>query len=191
MVALLIVLVVVALVVVGRKAFVVASVAEALVIERLGSYHRTFSGELAILIPFVDRVRAKVTLREQAVEVPPQPIITQDHLVITIDTVVHCQVIDAQAAVYAVDNYSRKLSELTTATLRDVVGRMTVEQTLTSRDAIERDLRWVVDKGTQPWGVRVVRVQCKISDLPQAIANEIASSTECHGVTATSSEELS
>lgn len=191
MVVLLIVLSVVALVLVGRKAFVVAPVAEALVIERLGGYHRTISGELATLIPFVDRVRAKVTLREQAVDVPPQSVITQDHLVITMDTVVHCQVIDAQAAVYAVDNYSRKLSELTTATLRDVVGSMTVEQTLTSRDFIERELRWVVDKGTQPWGVRIVRVQCKISDLPPAIANEIASSTEFNGAIATSSEELS
>ncbi len=190
MVALLIVLVVVALVVVGRKAFVVAPVAEALVIERLGGYHRTFSGELAILIPFVDRVRAKVTLREQAVGVPPQPVITQDLLVITIDTVVYCQVIDAQAAVYAVDNYSRKLSELTTTALRDVVGRMTVEQTLTSRDSIERELRWVVDNATQPWGVRVLRVQCRVGDLPQAIATDIARSTEFNGATATGSEEL-
>ena len=122
--------------------------AEAAVIERLGRYSRTVSGQLTLLFPFADRVRARVDLRERVVSFPPQPVITEDNLTLHIDTVVYFQVTSPQAAVYEISNYIAAVEQLTVTTLRNVVGSMDLEQTLTSRDDINSRLRGVLDDAT-------------------------------------------
>lgn len=143
--------------------------ADAAVIERLGRYQRTVSGQLTFLVPFIDRIRAKVDLRERVVSFPPQPVITEDNLTLNIDTVVYFQVTNPQAAVYEINNYIVGVEQLTTTTLRNVVGGMTLEQTLTSRDSINRQLRGVLDEATGRWGLRVARVDLKSIDPPPSI----------------------
>jgi len=143
--------------------------AEAAVIERLGRYHRTVSGQLTLLIPFIDRVRAKVDLRERVVAFPPQSVITQDNLTLSIDTVVYFQVTDPKAAVYEINDYIVAVEQLATTTLRNVVGGLTLEQTLTSRDMINKQLRGVLDSETGRWGLRVARVELRSIDPPPSI----------------------
>ena len=168
--ALIVLAVVVVLVVVlVVKSFALVPQAEAAVVERLGRYNKTISGELAFLVPFVDRIRAKVDLRERVVSFPPQPVITQDNLTVNIDTVVYFQVTNPQAAVYEINNYIVGDEQLTTTTLRNVVGGMTLEQTLTSRDSINGQLRGVLDEATGRWGLRVARVELKSIDPPPSI----------------------
>jgi regulator of protease activity HflC (stomatin/prohibitin superfamily) len=141
----------------------------ALIVERLGRYNRTLDAGLHLLIPFVDRVRAGVDLREQVVSFPPQPVITSDNLVVSIDTVIYFQVTDPKSAVYEIANYITGIEQLTVTTLRNVVGSMDLEQTLTSRDQINGQLRGVLDEATGRWGVRVNRVELKSIDPPQSI----------------------
>ncbi len=141
----------------------------ALIIERLGRYNRTLDAGLHLLIPFVDRVRAGVDLREQVVSFPPQPVITSDNLVVSIDTVLYFQVTDPKSAVYEIANYITGIEQLTVTTLRNVIGSMDLEQTLTSRDQINGQLRGVLDEATGRWGVRVNRVELKSIDPPQSI----------------------
>ena len=117
-------------------------------IERLGRYNKTVSGQLTLLLPFIDKIRARVDLRERVVSFPPQPVITEDNLTLHIDTVVYFQVTNPQAAVYQISNYLVGVEQLTTTTLRNVVGGMTLEQTLTSRDQINGQLRGVLDEAT-------------------------------------------
>jgi regulator of protease activity HflC (stomatin/prohibitin superfamily) len=143
--------------------------ATALLIERLGRYSRTLDAGLHLLVPFVDRVRAKVDLREQVVSFPPQPVITSDNLVVSIDTVIYFQVTDPKSAVYEIANYITGIEQLTVTTLRNVVGSMDLEQTLTSRDQINGQLRGVLDEATGRWGVRVNRVELKSIDPPQSV----------------------
>ncbi|GGG09819.1 hypothetical protein GCM10007304_24890 [Rhodococcoides trifolii] len=170
MVALIVLAVIVLLVVVVvAKSVTLVPQAEAAVIERLGRYSKTISGQLAFLVPFVDRVRAKVDLRERVVSFPPQPVITQDNLTVSIDTVVYFQVTTPQAAVYEISNYIVGVEQLTTTTLRNVVGGMTLEETLTSRDSINGQLRGVLDEATGRWGLRVARVELKSIDPPPSI----------------------
>lgn len=164
---LLVLLVVVALV----KSVALIPQAEAAVIERLGRYTRTVSGQLTLLVPFVDRIRARVDIRERVVSFPPQPVITEDNLTLSIDTVVYFQVTNPQAAVYEIDNYIAGVEQLTITTLRNVVGGMTLEETLTSRDAINQQLRGVLDEATGRWGLRVARVELK-SIMPPASIQE-------------------
>ncbi len=169
--AALIVLIVLVLFValVVAKSVALVPQAEAAVIERLGRYSRTVSGQLTFLIPFADRIRAKVDLRERVVSFPPQPVITQDNLTLNIDTVVYFQVTNPQAAVYEISNYIVGVEQLTTTTLRNVVGGMTLEETLTSRDSINGQLRGVLDEATGRWGLRVARVELKSIDPPPSI----------------------
>lgn len=168
--ALIVVAVVVALVVlVVAKSVSLVPQAEAAVIERLGRYYRTASGQLTFLVPFVDRIRAKVDLRERVVSFPPQPVITEDNLTLSIDTVVYFQVTNPQAAVYEISNYIAAVEQLTVTTLRNVVGGMTLEETLTSRDSINGQLRGVLDEATGRWGLRVARVELKSIDPPPSI----------------------
>ncbi|MCE5289322.1 MAG: SPFH/Band 7/PHB domain protein [Nocardiaceae bacterium] len=164
----LLVLVVLAAVVVFKSVALVPQ-AEAAVIERLGRYQRTVSGQLTFLVPFVDVVRAKVDLRERVVSFAPQSVITQDNLTLLIDTVVYFQVTTPQAAVYEISNYIAAVEQLTVTTLRNVVGGMTLEETLTSRDQINRQLRGVLDEATGRWGLRVARVELKSIDPPPSI----------------------
>ena len=125
------------------------------VVERLGKYHKTLLPGLNIVVPFVDRVRPLLDMREQVVSFPPQPVITEDNLVVSIDTVVYFQVTDARAATYEIANYLGAVEQLTTTTLRNVVGGLNLEQALTSRDEINGQLRIVLDEATGKWGIRV------------------------------------
>jgi regulator of protease activity HflC (stomatin/prohibitin superfamily) len=143
--------------------------ARAGVVERLGRYQRTLDAGLALLVPFVDRVRPLIDLREQVVSFPPQPVITEDNLVLGIDTVVYFQVNDPKAASYEIANYIQAIEQLVVTTLRNVIGGMTLEDTLTSRDQINAELRVVLDEATGKWGIRVNRVEIKSIDPPGSI----------------------
>jgi regulator of protease activity HflC (stomatin/prohibitin superfamily) len=143
------------------------------VVERLGRYHRTLTPGLNILVPFIDRVRPLVDMREQVVSFPPQPVITEDNLVVSIDTVVYFQVTDARAATYEINNYLGAVEQLTTTTLRNVVGGLNLEEALTSRDNINGQLRIVLDEATGKWGIRVSRVELKAIDPPHSIQDSM------------------
>jgi regulator of protease activity HflC (stomatin/prohibitin superfamily) len=143
--------------------------ARAGIVERLGRYYRTLDAGLALVVPYVDRVKPLIDLREQVVSFPPQPVITEDNLVVNIDTVIYYQVTDAKAATYEIANYIAAIEQLTVTTLRNVIGGMTLEDTLTSRDQISASLRHVLDEATGKWGVRVNRVELKAVDPPGSI----------------------
>src|SRR3954463_16272198 len=143
--------------------------ARAGVVERLGRYQRTLDPGLALLVPFVDRLKPLIDLREQVVSFPPQPVITEDNLVVNIDTVIYFQVTDPRAASYEIANYIAAIEQLTVTTLRNVIGGMSLEHTLTSRDQINAELRGVLDEATGKWGIRVNRVELKAIDPPKTI----------------------
>ena len=143
--------------------------ARAGVVERLGRYSRTLTPGLAIVVPFVDRIRDMIDLREQVVSFDPQPVITEDNLVVSIDTVIYFTVTDARAATYEIANYIQAIEQLTVTTLRNVIGGMALEKTLTSRDEINNQLRGVLDDATGKWGIRVNRVEIKAIDPPASI----------------------
>jgi regulator of protease activity HflC (stomatin/prohibitin superfamily) len=143
--------------------------ARAGVIERLGRYNRTLDPGLALVIPFVDRLRPLIDLREQVVSFQPQPVITEDNLVVNIDTVLYFQITDPKAATYEIANYVQAIEQLTVTTLRNVIGGMALEETLTSRDKINAQLRGVLDEATGKWGIRVNRVELKAVDPPGTI----------------------
>lgn len=138
-------------------------------VERLGRYHRTLKPGLNVVIPYVDRVYPVIDLREQVVSFQPQPVITEDNLVVEIDTVLYFQVTDPRAAAYEIANFLQAVEQLTVTTLRNVVGSMDLEKTLTSRDTINNQLRGVLDEATGKWGLRVNRVEIKAIDPPQSI----------------------
>ncbi|WUF67256.1 SPFH/Band 7/PHB domain protein [Streptomyces nojiriensis] len=138
-------------------------------VERLGRYHRTLTPGLNVVIPYIDRVYPVIDLREQVVSFKPQPVITEDNLVVEIDTVLYFQVTDPRAAAYEIANYLQAVEQLTVTTLRNVVGSMDLEKTLTSRDTINSQLRGVLDDATGKWGLRVNRVEIKAVDPPQSI----------------------
>jgi len=143
------------------------------VVERLGKYHKTLSPGLNVLVPFIDRMRPLIDMREQVVSFPPQPVITEDNLVVSIDTVVYFQVTDARAATYEIRNYLGAVEQLTTTTLRNVVGGLNLEEALTSRDNINGQLRIVLDEATGKWGIRVGRVELKAIDPPLSIQDSM------------------
>ncbi|BDZ43732.1 hypothetical protein GCM10025865_30310 [Paraoerskovia sediminicola] len=151
------------------KAVQIVPQATAVIVERLGRYSRTLDAGLHLLVPFIDRQRAGVDLREQVVSFPPQPVITSDNLVVSIDTVIYFQVTDPKSAVYEIANYITAIEQLTVTTLRNVIGSMDLEQTLTSRDQINGQLRGVLDEATGRWGIRVNRVELKSIDPPQSV----------------------
>ncbi|WP_396658494.1 SPFH domain-containing protein [Microbacterium sp.] len=161
-----------ALVVVVRSIRIIPQ-ATAGIVERLGRYHKTLSPGLNLLIPFIDRLRPLIDMREQVVSFPPQPVITEDNLVVSIDTVVYFQVTDARAATYEIANYLSAVEQLTTTTLRNVVGGLNLEEALTSRDEINSKLRIVLDEATGKWGLRVSRVELKAIDPPHSIQDSM------------------
>ena len=165
-------LVLFALVVLARTVRIVPQ-ATAQLVERLGRYSRTLDAGLHLLIPFIDRVRATVDLREQVVSFPPQPVITSDNLVVSIDTVIYFQVTDPKSAVYEIFNYIQGIEQLTVTTLRNVIGSLDLEQTLTSRDQINGTLRGVLDEATGKWGIRVNRVELKAIDPPASVQDSM------------------
>ncbi|GAA1869032.1 SPFH domain-containing protein [Myceligenerans crystallogenes] len=164
----LLILVIVVVVALSRAVRIVPQ-AVAMVIERLGKYQGTLGPGFHLLIPFLDKVRAGVDMREQVVSFPPQPVITSDNLVVEIDTVIYFQVTDARSAVYEIANYITAIEQLTVTTLRNVIGSMDLEQTLTSRDQINGQLRGVLDEATGRWGIRVNRVELKSIDPPASV----------------------
>src|SRR5438045_2774369 len=149
----LIILAVVALVVLVTLAKTIRIVpqAQAAVVERLGRYSRTLTPGLTLVVPFIDRIRALIDLREQVVSFPPQPVITEDNLVVSIDSVIYFQVTDAKAATYEIFNYIQAIEQLTVTTLRNVIGGMAVEQNLTSRDGLNSEVRGHVDEESGEW----------------------------------------
>src|SRR5689334_2199185 len=170
MVGLIVVLIVavIVLAILARTVRIVPQ-ARARVVERLGRYHRTLGPGLALVVPFIDRIRSVIDLREQVVSFPPQPVITEDNLVVNIDSVIYFQVTDAKAATYEIANYIQGIEQLTVTTLRNVIGGMALEKTLTSRDEINGQLRGVLDEATGKWGIRVNRVELKAIDPPGSI----------------------
>jgi regulator of protease activity HflC (stomatin/prohibitin superfamily) len=138
-------------------------------VERLGRYHRTLQPGLNFVIPYIDRVYPMIDLREQVVTFRPQPVITEDNLVVEIDNVLYFQVTDPRAAAYEIANYIQAIEQLTVTTMRNVIGSMDLEKTLTSRDTINSQLRGVLDDATGKWGIRVNRVEVKAIDPPKTI----------------------
>ena len=147
--------------------------ARAGVVERFGKYKGTLPAGLNLVVPFVDKVRYMIDLREQVVSFPPQPVITEDNLVVSIDTVIYFQVTDPVAATYEIANYIQAVEQLTMTTLRNIVGGMDLEETLTSRDEINSRLRGVLDEATGKWGIRVNRVELKGIDPPPSIKDSM------------------
>jgi regulator of protease activity HflC (stomatin/prohibitin superfamily) len=167
----LIVLLVVALLVllVLARTIRIVPQARAGVVERFGRYSRTLNAGLAIVVPFIDRIREMVDLREQVVSFAPQPVITEDNVVVSIDTVIYFQVTEPKAATYEIANFIQGIEQLTVTTLRNVIGGLDLEATLTSRDQINQQLRGVLDEATGKWGIRVNRVELKAIDPPGSI----------------------
>ena len=143
--------------------------ARAGIVERLGRYTRTLDPGLALIIPFVDRVKPLLDLREQVVSFPPQPVITEDNLVVGIDTVIYFTITDAKAVTYEVASPLQAIEQLTVTTLRNVIGGLTLEETLTSRDNVNSQLRVVLDEATGRWGIRVNRVELKSVEPPRTV----------------------
>ena len=143
--------------------------ARAGIVERLGRYNRTLDAGLTIIVPFIDRLRPLIDLREQVVSFPPQPVITEDNLVVHIDSVIYYQVTDPKSATYEIADYIAAIEQLTVTTLRNVIGGLTLEETLTSRDQINAALRTVLDEATGKWGIRVNRVELKAIEPPASI----------------------
>jgi regulator of protease activity HflC (stomatin/prohibitin superfamily) len=164
----LIAVVILALVVVGRAVRVIQQSTVG-VVQRMGRYQRTIGPGVHVLVPLLDRVAVTVDMKETVQAFPPQPVITQDNVTIGVDTVVYYQVTDAVKATYEVANMLQAMEQLTVTTLRNVVGSMTLEETLTSRDQINSQLRFVLDEATEKWGVRVTRVELKSIDPPRTI----------------------
>ena len=143
--------------------------ANAEIVERLGRFHRVLGAGLTIIIPFIDRLRPLIDMRERVVSFPPQPVITEDNLVVSIDTVIYFQVTDPKSATYEIENFIQGIEQLTVTTLRNVVGGLDLEAVLTSRDSINAALRGVLDEATGKWGVRVNRVELKAIDPPPSV----------------------
>lgn len=164
--------VIIAITILARSIRIIPQAASG-VVERLGKYHKTLTPGLNVLVPFIDRLRPLIDMREQVVSFPPQPVITEDNLVVSIDTVVYFQVTDARAATYEIANYLGAVEQLTTTTLRNVVGGLNLEEALTSRDEINGQLRLVLDEATGKWGIRVSRVELKAIDPPLSIQDSM------------------
>jgi len=162
------VVVLLVLVTLGRAIRIVPQ-ARAGIVERLGRYHRTLDAGLNVVVPFIDHVNPLLDLREQVISFPPQPVITEDNLVVSIDTVIFTQVTDAKSATYEIANYIQAIEQLTVTTLRNVAGGMDLERTLTSREEINMQLRGVLDEATGKWGIRVNRVEIKAIDPPTSV----------------------
>jgi regulator of protease activity HflC (stomatin/prohibitin superfamily) len=143
------------------------------IIERLGRYSRSLTPGANLLVPFVDSVREKVDLRENVVSFPPQPVITSDNLVVSIDTVLYYVVTDPRLATYAIRDFLQAIEQLTVTTLRNVIGSLDLEKALTSRDDINRQLRGVLDETTGKWGIRVTRVEIKAIEPPPSIRDSM------------------
>lgn len=156
----IIALAVIALIVIIRNIKVVPQ-ANAFVIERLGAYYTTWSTGLHLKIPFIDRISKKVSLKEQVVDFPPQPVITRDNVTMQIDTVVYFEITDPKLYTYGVEYPLAAIENLTATTLRNIIGDLELDSTLTSRDTINDKIRIILDEATDAWGIKVIRVELK------------------------------
>jgi regulator of protease activity HflC (stomatin/prohibitin superfamily) len=143
------------------------------IVERLGRYNRTLNPGMRLLVPVVDKVRSKVDMREAVVSFPPQPVITSDNLVVSIDTVLYYRVVDPVRATYEIANALQAIEQLTVTTLRNVIGSMDLEKALTSRDEINQHLSTVLDETTGRWGIKVTRVEIKAIEPPPSIRDSM------------------
>jgi regulator of protease activity HflC (stomatin/prohibitin superfamily) len=167
---LIVVAVVVALVaVLATRTVRIVPQARARNVERFGRYRKTLEPGMNFIVPFVDRVKPSIDLREQVVSFRGQPVITEDNLVVSIDSVIYFQVTDPKSVTYEIANYIQAIEQLTVTTLRNVIGGLALEKTLTSRDEINSQLRGVLDEATGKWGIRVNRVELKAIDPPASI----------------------
>ena len=166
----LIVLLIIVLVILARCIRVVQQ-SKAYVIERLGAFHTVWSVGLHFKIPFIDRVQRVVSLKEQVADFPPQPVITKDNVTIQIDTVLYFQITDPKLYAYGVENPMSAIENLTATTLRNIIGELELDQSLTSRDTINAKMRTILDEATDPWGIKVNRVELKNILPPREIQN--------------------
>lgn len=148
---------------------VIVPQAKAYIIERLGAYQGTWSTGLHMKIPLFERVARKVTMKEQVVDFPPQPVITKDNVTMQIDTIVYFQITDPKLFAYGIENPISAIENLTATTLRNIIGDLELDQTLTSRDIINTKMRAILDEATDPWGIKVNRVELKNIIPPAAI----------------------
>ncbi len=142
---------------------------QAYVIERLGAYSKTWQVGLHVKLPLIDRVAKKTSLKEDVRDFKPQPVITKDNVTMQIDTVVYCQITDPKLYTYGVESPMNALENLTATTLRNIIGELELDETLTSRDVINSKMRSILDEATDPWGIKVNRVEVKNIEPPQAI----------------------
>ena len=159
MVVLLVLLVIV--LIIAFKSIKIVRQSEVYVIERLGRFHKVADAGLTIIVPFFDHVRSVVSLKQQTMDVPPQGVITQDNVTITIDTVVFYRITDPTKAIYEIQNLTKGIEYLAITTIRDIVGKMELDQTFSSRDAINDKLRVILDEATDVWGCKIDRVEIK------------------------------
>lgn len=143
------------------RTFRIVNQSESYVVERLGAYHDTWTTGIHMLVPFIDRIAQKVSLKEQVMDFPPQPVITKDNVTMNIDTVVYSQVTDPKLATYGIENPMAALENLTATTLRNIIGDLDLDETLTSRDVINTRMRSILDEATDKWGIKVNRVEVK------------------------------
>ena len=142
---------------------------QAAVIERLGSYLTTWNNGLHVKVPFIDTIRASVTLKEQVADFPPQPVITKDNVTMSIDAVVFFKIVDPKLYCYGVEGPIRAIENLTATTLRNIIGDLDLDTTLVSRDTINAKMRSILDEATDAWGIKVNRVEVKNITPPAAI----------------------
>ncbi|MBQ9026679.1 MAG: SPFH/Band 7/PHB domain protein [Methanobrevibacter sp.] len=169
----IIILIIIILIIVGLKSVKILRPYEKGVIERLGKYSRTAESGVAILIPFIETIQ-KVDLREQVVDVPPQEVITKDNTVVVVDCVIFYEVVDAFNAVYNVVNFYQAITKLAQTNLRNIIGDLELDETLTSREMINTELREVLDVATDKWGSKVVRVEIQKIEPPQDIVEAMS-----------------
>ena len=180
-VSIILLLVAVLVIVAIFRAVRIVKQSTAIIVERLGRFQAAYGAGMHFLVPFIDRVRNIMDLREQVVSFPPQPVITSDNLVVSIDSVVYYQITDPMRATYEISNYLQAIEQLTVTTLRNVVGSMDLEQTLTSRDQINGQLRGVLDQATGRWGIRVNSVELKSIDPPASIQGSMEQQMRAEG----------
>lgn len=168
----IVVLIVLVLLIVVRNIYVVQQ-SKAYVIERLGAFHSVWGVGLHLKVPFIERVVKKVSLKEQVADFDPQPVITKDNVTMQIDTVVYFQITDPKLYTYGVEQPMVAMETLTATTLRNIIGDLELDQTLTSRDVINTKMRAILDEATDPWGIKVTRVELKNILPPQDIQNSM------------------
>ena len=147
----------------------VVSQSQAQIVERLGGYHSTWTVGLHVKVPFIDKIVSKMSLKEKVFDFPPQPVITKDNVTMMIDTVVYFQITDPKLYTYGVEKPINALENLSATTLRNIIGELELDESLTSRDVINTKMRSILDEATEPWGIKVNRVEVKNIEPPQAI----------------------